>query len=125
MRISRFDPRSNREILLDLERRFETLERILIIMAEDFSKLTAAVDTVVTEITAVVQELQNPATDNNNQSTIDSLTSRLETAAASLASAVPAGSSTGSGSDTSGATGGDSTGGAPADGSQSSDVTPS
>lgn len=120
MRCERLDHRSNRGILLDVERRLYTLERILIIMAEDFSKLAAAVALVGSEIDAVVTELQNPAVDNNNQATIDALTSKLTDAASALGSALPPAAAPASG----GPAAGDPNTSPPADGTSSGDQTP-
>lgn len=124
MRCERLDHRSNRGILLDLERRLDTLERILIIMAEDFSNLSAAIDTVTTEIAEAVAILQNPAVDNNNQATIDQLTAKLTGASGALGGALPASASSGTTTGSAGPAAGDpNTSPAPADGSTTGDQT--
>lgn len=59
-------------------------------MAEDFTGLNAAVDKVVGLINEAITILQNPQTDNNNQSVIDAITLRLNSAADALGAAEPA-----------------------------------
>lgn len=59
-------------------------------MAEDFSKLSGQVDRAVGLIQEAITIIQNQQVDNNNQSTIDALTVRLQGAADSLSGAVPA-----------------------------------
>lgn len=59
-------------------------------MAEDFTGLNAAVDKVVELINEAITILQNPQTDNNNQSVIDAITLRLNSAADALGAAEPA-----------------------------------
>jgi hypothetical protein len=66
------------------------IERKLNLMANDFSQLTAVIDNVVAEIAEVVAILQNPAVDNNDQAIIDALVAKLNPAASSLGSVLPA-----------------------------------
>jgi predicted transcriptional regulator len=58
-------------------------------LADDFSALSAAVDTLVNEVNEVVQLLQS-GQNNNDQSVIDALTAKLTAAANGLAAAMPA-----------------------------------
>lgn len=71
-------------------KRIRDLEEGFVVMAEDFSNLSAAVERAVSLINEAVTILKNPATDNNNQSVIDALTLRLTGAADALAGAEPA-----------------------------------
>jgi len=66
------------------------LEEDMLRMAEDFTGLNAAVDKVVELINEAITILQNPQTDNNNQSVIDAITLRLNSAADALGAAEPA-----------------------------------
>ena len=82
-------------------------------MANNFAALTAAVDAVAAEISAVAAAIANPAVDNNDQPTIDALTARLTAAADALKAATAAENAEDGGTT------------APAsDGSDSGDVTP-
>lgn len=56
-------------------------------MANNFEALVAAVDGVEAGIRAVAEAIANPATDLNDQPTIDALTGRLVAAADALAAA--------------------------------------
>jgi len=56
-------------------------------MAENFDRLSAAVDSVADRVEEVAAAIRNPASDNNNQATIDDLAGRLEGAADSLRAA--------------------------------------
>jgi cobalamin-dependent methionine synthase I len=71
-------------------KRIRDLEEGFVVMAEDFTGLSAAVERAVSLINEAVTILKNPATDNNNQSVIDALTLRLTGAADALAGAEPA-----------------------------------
>ena len=70
-----------------LLRRIEFLEEGFICMANDFTALSAAIDRAVMLINEAVTILQNPQTNNNDQSVIDALTIRLTGAADALAGA--------------------------------------
>lgn len=53
-------------------------------MANNFEQTNAALDRVAAGIEAIVAEIRNPATDNNDQEVIDSITGRLENMATAL-----------------------------------------
>ena len=47
-------------------------------MANDFSRLTTAVQVVADNVAAVAEAIRNPAVDNNDQAVIDNLAGKLE-----------------------------------------------
>lgn len=59
-------------------------------MADNFDALTAAVNRVNDLVQEALTILQNPATNNNDQSVIDALTVRLTSIGDALSAAVPA-----------------------------------
>jgi hypothetical protein len=75
------------EYLPVLLRIAEALEEGNYIMADNFDRMTKAVDRVANEVQAVADAIRNPAVDNNNQAVIDELAGRLEGAADALESA--------------------------------------
>jgi hypothetical protein len=62
----------------------------LLIMANNFSGLSAALDAVVAGIQEVAAAIANPAVDNNDQAVIDGFTAKLTAAADALKSATAA-----------------------------------
>jgi hypothetical protein len=65
-------------------------EEGVVIMANSFNEMTAAVDRVADSVRAVADAIANPAVDNNDQAVIDDLTSRLNSAADALDAATSA-----------------------------------
>jgi hypothetical protein len=59
-------------------------------LANDFTAMIAAIDTVTSEIDVVIGILQNPNVNNNDQTQIDALTARLSAVGNALAAALPA-----------------------------------
>lgn len=59
-------------------------------MANDFTALAAAIDLVANAVTEVAAAIRNPAVDNNDQGTIDTLAGRLEAIGAALSEALVA-----------------------------------
>jgi gamma-glutamylcysteine synthetase len=64
-----------------------TLQEIYKNMANDFSRLTTAVQVVADNVAAVAEAIRNPAVDNNDQAVIDDLAGKLEAAANALGEA--------------------------------------
>jgi hypothetical protein len=86
-------------------------EEGVVIMANSFNEMTAAVDRVAASVRSVADAIANPAVDNNDQAVIDDLTSRLNSAADALDAATSAENAEDAGS--AGATSGTSTTGTP------------
>lgn len=57
-------------------------------MANNFERLSSAVQSVADRVEDVAEAIRNPAVDNNDQAVIDDLAGRLESAAAALDTAV-------------------------------------
>jgi len=72
----------------DYSRQFRRLIKLMEegneIMANNFDRLNAAVQSVADNVLDVAEAIRNPAVDNNDQEVIDELAGRLEDAASAL-----------------------------------------
>jgi hypothetical protein len=69
--------------------RLNGLEKEMKRMADNFAAMTAAIDFVASEVDAIIQIIQNPNVNNNDQPQIDALTARLEGLGNALKAAIP------------------------------------